>query len=586
MLLRKLGQFCTRVHFSTNIGPLERYNQLVQSNRLNFDAAQASALEPFQRLHRELVNYSPKSLEIPSSKVEARKTGFFSAVTNFFATAVDSRNTSTKYDPATRTWNRVKTSEDKELSLQQEEKFKKLIQETRKDMPLGVYIHGGVGCGKTMLMDMFYKDAPCEKKRRVHFHAFMLEVHNRMHELRKRGESGDPIPRIVKEISDECILLCFDEFQVTDVADALVMRRLFSGLMDMHGVIVVATSNRPPDDLYNNGIQRDLFLPFIDRLKELCEVHDMDSKTDFRLLGTGSDTMYMTPSETRDSDLENLFGKLTKGTAVKEMTITCQGRLVKAPNVSENGVARFTFAELCLQPRGASDYIALSQSFHTFFITDVPKLTSNDVNPTRRFITLIDALYEARAKVIITADELPENLLEKRIGEADKGVNLKGDLLGTADYVPFQQDEAFAFDRTVSRLNEMQSVEYLLAAHRQDGSSSTTLEFLQDNLFERSVSGKNVIMREQIVLSEAELKNLFDSYDADFDSKLSRNEMQLLLEDLTFLRVGHRNVEIALVDAAFDSIDKNHDGRLDFEEFQEFANDYGLSSLKEYLPTE
>eukprot|EP00501_MAST-03F_sp_TOSAG23-6_P002274 GSMAST32.ASY1.ANO1.2374.1 assembled CDS len=459
---------------SLSDGPLVRYNKMVSTKRLTHDDAQAAALVPLQRLHEELEGYEASEVVIPEEMDDTSAlSGMFSTVTNFFASAVDARNSKQRYDPATH-------------------------------MPLGVYLHGGVGCGKTMLMDMFFEGASPKLKRRVHFHAFMLEVHERMHTLRKNGLEGDPIPTVVKDISQNCSLLCFDEFQVTDVADALVMRRLFSLLIDYHGVIVVATSNRPPDDLYHNGIQRDLFLPFIKRLKKCTHVHDMESPTDFRLLGTDARSMYLLPCDSREKQIESLFQKLTKGTETKSATLTSQGRQV------HNNVAKFTFAQLCREPRGAADYITLSKAFHTFFLLDVPVLGPDDINPTRRFITLIDALYEARVKLVVSAAEVPEKLLREE-----------------------HSNEAFAFDRTISRLIEMQTIQYITAAHRRDV------------LFKRS-------------------KKLFDTYDVDSDLV---------------------SVDLDLVDKLFDIIDINMNGSLDFEEFSTFSEKFGLASLTKWLPT-
>lgn len=577
-------------------GPLIHYKKLVASKRLTLDPAQVAALGPLQRLHEELVGYEPESVTDATLGVAGaalpKKSGpgLFATVTNFFASAVDARNSNQRYDPATRTWSSAVTAEDEALKHEVAEKRRKAVAAAREGMPQGIYMVGGVGCGKTMLMDMFCDRAPVKMKRRVHFHAFMLEVHNRIHELRKGGLEGDPIPTVVQGIRDECVLLCFDEFQVNDVADALIMRRLFSMLMDDHGVVVVATSNRPPDDLYHNGIQRDLFLPFIDHLKRACELHDMASQTDFRLLGTDSKALYLLPGPDREDRLEALFHKLTKGGVTKAASLTSQGRLVKAPRVSENGVARFTFAELCLEPRGAADYLALSKAFHTFFVTDIPQLDPlKDVNPTRRFITLIDTLYEARVKLVASAEAEPAQLLHS--GDTSDGVgadrmNLKGDLLGTAEYVPFQKDEAFAFDRTVSRLVEMQSVEYLTASHRQDGDSSARqLETLEKAIFTRTDSGSVVVSAETTSVSEGLLRELWESYDIDLDNVLSRAELQCLLEDLSFLRVGHRNVDISMVDAAFDAIDIDGDNELQFEEFRRFSDEFGLTKLTQWVPS-
>jgi len=263
-----------------------------------------------------------------------------------------------------------------------------------------------------MLMDMFYDCVGSERKKRVHFHAFMLDLHRRMHELRTAEVKGDPIPHITQEIIDECWLLCFDEFQVTDIADALIMRRLFASLWE-RGLVMFCTSNRPPDDLYYNGIQRDLFVPFIHECKERCSVHHLLSPTDYRLMGTQA-AVYVCPlDKSTETFVGSLFERLTKtDPAVSPQTLQLRGRTLQVPMGSlKNGVAKFSFKELCAMPKGAEDFIAICDHFHTVFVLEVPRLSRQEMNQVRRFITLVDALYERRVKAVITAAASPLDLL-------------------------------------------------------------------------------------------------------------------------------------------------------------------------------
>eukprot|EP00040_Diaphanoeca_grandis_P029670 m.174177 g.174177 ORF g.174177 m.174177 type:complete len:569 (-) comp31756_c0_seq2:292-1998(-) len=331
----------------------------------------------------------------------------------------------------------------------------------------GLYLHGGVGCGKTMLMDLFYYTLPQKKKRRIHFHSFMGDVHLRVHNRRRtHGGEVDPLPAIAAEILSEAWVLCFDEFQVTDVADAMIMARLFAEYFKIGGVIV-ATSNRIPDSLYEHGLQRSLFLPFIKTLKQRVVVHDMASTTDYRLTGEHKDNVFMTPCDaTATMRLNNLFSLLTKGEPIEAATFRSRGRDVYVPEAAQNTkVARFSFADLCTKPLGVAHYQVIARHFHTIFITDIPLLdTGVRINETRRFITLIDTLYENHVKIVCTSQGTPEELLDKTVETAKQEV----DILGTSAAVQDNQDEKFAFERTVSRLNEMQTEQYLLQSHLGD----------------------------------------------------------------------------------------------------------------------
>lgn len=321
--------------------------------------------------------------------------------------------------------------------------------------PRGVYIHGGVGCGKTFCMDLFYNSIAGEgiDKRsklqigvqKVHFHAFMLNLHKQMHTAKMvEGVQGDVLPHVIEKILDGGSVICFDELQVTDVADALILRRLFTGLID-RGAIIVATSNRPPRDLYLNGLQRDRFLPFIDLLEEKTSVVSMwESEIDYRLIqgDSAAKGVYFVGKASR-ADFDGVFHLLTKGEKVGPTSLSTQGRRVQVPLASlEVGCAKFDFNDLCKKALGAADYICIGENFHTVFVDNVPQLTLNDVNVLRRLITFIDCMYEAHVKLILQLETQPKDIFEVDLNNA-------------------HQDEAFSFDRTRSRLVEMGSKEYL-----------------------------------------------------------------------------------------------------------------------------
>lgn len=316
-----------------------------------------------------------------------------------------------------------------------------LIKTGRMPAPRGLYLHGGVGRGKSMVMDLFFAAAPTPRKRRVHFHAFMLEIHERLHRRRQaRAAEQDPIAPVAREIAAEAWLLCFDEFQVTNIADAMILGRLFTGLLDA-GVVVVATSNSAPDELYAGGLQRDRFLPAIALIKERLDVLEIAGRIDFRRNRIRGMTVFHTPLGLRaKAALDRAFAELTDSATPEPAEIAVQGRVLALARTAL-GVARASFAEMCARPLGPADFLALASRFHTLILDDVPALNAENRNEARRFITLIDALYEHRAKLICSAAAGPDSLL-------------------TAG------DHAAEFRRAASRLHEMQSAEYLEAPHQ------------------------------------------------------------------------------------------------------------------------
>jgi cell division protein ZapE len=300
--------------------------------------------------------------------------------------------------------------------------------------PRGMYIHGGVGRGKTMLMDLFFDVVAEPRKRRIHFHAFMAEAHDRIGEARKTVD-GDPLPTVAKAIAAQAHLLCFDELFVNDIADAMVLGRLFRGLFE-HGVVVVATSNVIPDDLYRNGLNRQLFLPFIDEIEDRLDVVELAAAQDFRMAKLSGHQLYFTPADANATgELDRHWLRLTGQKSGRATEITVKGRTIAVPQ-SAMGVARFSFADLCEKPLGPLDYLAIARDFHTVFIDRIPVLGPARRDVARRFITLIDTLYDNHVSLIASAEATPDALYPSGAG---------------ADH----------FVRTASRLTEMRSDAFL-----------------------------------------------------------------------------------------------------------------------------
>jgi protein AFG1 len=314
----------------------------------------------------------------------------------------------------------------------------------------GAYLYGGVGCGKTFLMNLLYHSidsgAWADDKQKVHYHKFMLNVHQHMHKERQVNPHGDLIAPVVDRILEKGRLLCLDEFQVTDVADALILQQLFQGLWK-NGCVLVVTSNRPPRDLYLNGLQRDLFIPFIDRLERKCAIVNMlDSETDYRMMNPfaqGAHPVYF--SKGKFQDFQSLFDKLTDGIPVTSTSLRTQGRKVAVPMASiSKSVAQFSFEDLCEKALGAADYLVIAQNFETVFCHSIPKLSIYHVNWLRRFITFIDTMYELKVTLILHTD-----------------ASSIDDIFVVDNKDDYSQDEVFAFDRSRSRLEEMAGKKYL-----------------------------------------------------------------------------------------------------------------------------
>lgn len=318
----------------------------------------------------------------------------------------------------------------------------------QKPRPRGIYMWGGVGRGKTLLMDLFFNNTQIASKQRVHFHEFMQTVHAKIAHWRGLDEAqrmaqpnyvsgvdDDPIAPVARAIAQQGRVICFDEFHVNDIADAMILGRLFNALFS-EGVVVVTTSNRHPDDLYKDGLNRGLFLPFIDRIKQELDIVHLDAMKDYRLDRLAGQKVYFTPLDQAASDaIDGAWAGLVAGATEQPHQLLVQGRTINVERTAR-GSARFEFAQLCQRPLGANDYLAIAQCYSAIVLENIPIMTANDRNEAKRFVTLIDSLYDQGVKVIASAAGPPHALY--RTGS-----------------------ETFEFERTVSRLIEMQSTEYL-----------------------------------------------------------------------------------------------------------------------------
>jgi cell division protein ZapE len=298
--------------------------------------------------------------------------------------------------------------------------------------PKGLYLWGGVGRGKSMLMDLFTESTAIKAKRRVHFHAFMQEIHRGMHAARKSGVD-DPLEPVAEAVIRDTRLLAFDEMQITDITDAMIVGRLFEKLFAA-GVVIVTTSNRPPDDLYKTGLNRALFLPFIAMLHDRLQVCELESPNDYRQHRLQGAQVYFHPAGKVKGEIAAIWSDLTGGVAGEPLRLPVNGRTVELPRFA-NGIGRATFWELCARPLGPADFLAIAGAVRVLILEDIPQLSASNYNEAKRFVTLIDALYEARVRLICSAADEPERL-----------------------YI--EGEGAFEFERTASRLREMQAADW------------------------------------------------------------------------------------------------------------------------------
>lgn len=298
--------------------------------------------------------------------------------------------------------------------------------------PKGLYLWGGVGRGKSMVMDLFVDHLAISAKRRVHFHAFMQEIHRGMHAARQTGVD-DALKPVADAVAKEIRLLAFDEMQITDITDAMIVGRLFQLLVDQ-GVVIVTTSNRPPEDLYKNGLNRALFLPFIDYLRDRFDVRELESPNDYRQHRLQGAQVYFHPAGQSGAAIDTIWNDLSGGAPGETLILQVNGREVEVPHFA-NGVARASFWDLCARPLGPADYLALAQAVRVLILEGIPQLSSSNYNEAKRFVTLIDALYEGKVRLICSAADVPERLYTEGEG-------------------------AFEFERTASRLREMQDASW------------------------------------------------------------------------------------------------------------------------------
>jgi cell division protein ZapE len=298
--------------------------------------------------------------------------------------------------------------------------------------PKGLYLWGGVGRGKSMLMDLFYLNTEITQKRRVHFHAFMQEVHHGMHEARKKGVD-DALAPVADAVARDTRLLAFDEMQISDITDAMIVGRLFEKLLAA-GVVIVTTSNRPPEDLYKDGLSRALFLPFIAMLRDRLDVAELESPTDYRQHRLTGAKVYFHPAGKVKGEIAAIWNDLTGGAPGEVLRLPVNGRVTELPRFA-NGVGRASFWDLCAKPLGPADFLAIAGAVRVLILEDIPQLSASNYNEAKRFVTLIDALYEAKVRLICSAADEPERLYIEGSG-------------------------SFEFERTASRLREMQGAEW------------------------------------------------------------------------------------------------------------------------------
>lgn len=419
--------------------------------------------------------------------------------------------------------------------------------------PKGVYMYGGSGCGKSMMVDDFLAPAivPPPKAaatwvRRVHLHEFMLEVHQRAHRLRQVMPTiGDPTPYLAYELMCETQVLLLDEVAVTDVADALMMRKLFRRLFHA-GIVVVATSNRAPSELYLNGLQRASFLPFISDVELRCAVHHLTSTTDYRALATASSGVatlsddglgaYLHPlSDVTSSHVSSLWSVLTSGLLTGPQDLDLSGRTLHVPDASmPAAAARFAFPDVCGQPLGAEDYLKMASAYGAVIIEGVPRMTLRDATELRRFIVLVDALYDANALLVLSADAPMEALFSAE--GSDAHADKFGDVIG--NIVQDSGDEAFAWRRTLSRLREMSSEVYVSRARSRMALKQAERRESAKRLLQMAEVGFDyaafaALSREGgMEVSEARLKELFEQADVDRSGKIDRDEVDKLIRRL------------------------------------------------------
>jgi peroxisome-assembly ATPase len=505
------------------------YNSQIQNGKIRFDERQLKVVDLFEDLAKRLDRYRPPGASHGPLVASA--------------------------PPAKSSWlgSFFKSSQETPIASGQ-------APDSSSQLTRGIYLYGSTGCGKTLLMDLFFEHVPIEAKKRVHFHGWLLDVHAKLHSLAKERKAAqkldesDLIDDLANEMMKNTYFMCFDEFQVTFISDAVIMRRLFTKVFEK-GLVMIATSNRPPSDLYLNGLNRELFVPFIPVLEKHCIVHDMDSKVDYRMVTASETDERSVYFDIRDSEnvrkFEAKFYRWAQNQTQGDVELEIQGRKLRVQRAaSKSKIAWFSFDELCNRPLGAADYIGIAKKFHTVFIDRIPQLTLQERDQMRRFITLIDAFYDNQVRLVITAAaEHPLKIL--KIDENDKKSSITA------------MDEVFAWDRTVSRLTEMQSAEYL-AKHA------------------KSLPAKEMLNQFSLgKLNESEIEDLWNRFDADKNGHIDESELEKMIEDLFEHTQGHRDVPDEVLGAALKSMDLNKDGKITKDDFFKYAKSYGLANFSE-----
>ncbi|KAG2210404.1 hypothetical protein INT46_004030 [Mucor plumbeus] len=406
-----------------NVSPIRRYDEITSNGLVRSDPDQRKVIAKLDDLWYELRQYQPKVY---------------------------------KEQGKSRSWGRWFGYGNKEHSL----------IPVDHNVPKSLYVYGNVGTGKTMVMDLFFDTLAITRKRRVHFHAFMLDVHQRIHRIKTKFPAlADPLGPIADDLVQDAYVLCFDEFQVTDIADAMILRNLFEELF-RRGVVLVTTSNRHPTELYKNGIQRASFLPCIDLLMNRCEVLCLDSGTDYRKVERAQSHVFFHPlNRETEQKMDQLTQRLTHGQKMTPKDLHFLSRTLTIPQ-QVNGVAKMRFSDVCAQPLSAADFLEIVKNFHTVILTDIPRMTMKHRAEARRFITFIDAMYESHVTLVASAEN---SILE--IFNADEGKeHLEDEMRAMRDSLDVGdissplfsgQEEAFAFQRALSRLIQMQSTEWV-----------------------------------------------------------------------------------------------------------------------------